>query len=213
VALTRSAPPGDVRLDLAAEVQNRLNQLDLILEKLAAELRVFRGNPEEIDRMLTFGSENVERLRSGQISQDEFVRGTSRPPMTREEGREWKKAADSIGLFTETFYFIAWRLIEALNQNQPQLRFPELERVKGRHVLVVRNHLLQHPEKFGLNLKQGVVITDDGPVLRSQEIVFRADGSVASSDDTVDVGLYVAADELRAELEAKFAKAASLLAA
>lgn len=117
------------------------------------------------------------------------------------------EAWESIGLFTEAFYFFAWRLIEVLNGNGPY-RFPYLERLRANGVRVVRNHLLQHPEKQGQNFTQGFVITSVGPVLRSREaIIDGATGKARPSGDTVDQGLHVAAIELRDEMQLKFDKA------
>jgi hypothetical protein len=81
------------------------------------------------------------------MSIEEWVAGTGPKQRSLEELQHEADAWESIGLFTESFYLFAWRLIEVLNGNA-EYRFPNLERIRTTGgVGFVRNHFIQHPEK------------------------------------------------------------------
>lgn len=193
-ALVTIVAEDDVRLNLDAEVRTRLRQLDLILRKLADELKIVTPTPEEVQRSNDFVAQHHATFERGEMSIDEWVAGTSLRQRSREELQREMDAWESIGLYTEAFYFFAWRLIEVLN-GHGEYRFPSLERMRTTGgVGFVRNELIQHPEKKEKNFIQGLMITSSGPVLRSREAILDgATGEVRSSDDTKDPGLYVTA--------------------
>src|SRR5436305_7305856 len=96
----------DVRRNLAAEVQNRLRQLDLMLRHLRDAIEVFTPNPYEIAQA---GHETRERitldqlLAYGEITYFEDLKRihemvTSEPPRVG-----WIDAWDDIAIFTEAF--------------------------------------------------------------------------------------------------------------
>jgi hypothetical protein len=76
-----------------------------------------------------------------------------------------------VRLFTEAFYFFAWRLVEILTSKAfPFNGFTKLKQnVKG--IQNVRNHLIEHPEKGSKNFRQSFGITSDGPVLKNTMVV------------------------------------------
>lgn len=105
-------------------------------------------------------------------------------------------------LFTEAFYFFAWRLVEALTP-RGKLTFPGIKEPNARGVRIVRNLLIQHPEKpkHGGNFRQHLTITDAGPVLKSSVMVIRtATGRIDPNHDSLDRGLFANAQELHGEL-------------
>lgn len=189
----------DEKHNLHAEVRTRLKQLDIILDNPSAALAIVRPAPSEIERANAWFQENYSAFRHGKISWDAWIAGTS---VSRDvDPRRYVDAWESVGLFVEAFYFFAWRLIEVWNR-EGQYAFPELAPVRALGVTIVRNHLLEHPERHGQNFTQGLVVTDAGPVLRSSGVVLKgATGEVLPADDTVDEGLYVTATRLRDELE------------
>ena len=189
-----------------------MRQLDLILRKLTDEITVITPTSQEIERSNEFIKRHYATFERGEMSIDEWVAGTGLRQRSREELQCESDAWESIGLFTEAFYFFGWRLIEVLN-GHGEYRFPNLERMQtAEGVGSVRNHLIQHPEKKEKNFAQGLVVTNSGPVLRSREaIIDGATGEVRPSDDTRDRGLYVTAAKLRDEMQRKFEKAVAAI--
>jgi hypothetical protein len=192
----------DPRHDLSAEVRERLTQLDLVLEHLSRALALVAIDPERAKRDAEWFTKAQPRLARGEITEEEFAAGLSRTSRTPEESRGYVHAWGEVRLFTEIFYFVAWRLREIFNNRKPEA-FSNLRQIKARGIRDVRNLLIQHPEhgKPVPNYRQWLVVTDDGPVLKSSEVLVRG-GSVSATDESVDRGLYVNADELRREMEA-----------
>jgi hypothetical protein len=90
-------------------------------------------------------------------------------------------------LLTEMFYFVAWRLVEVLNRSGP-LQFPRLGPIEAHGVRVVRNELIEHPEKTSEEFRRGVSIRDVGPTLKPY------------SENRIDRGLFINAQELHDQL-------------
>lgn len=199
----------DPRHDLSAEVRERLTQLDLVLEHLSRALALVAIDPERAKRDTEWFTKNQPRLARGEISEEEFAAGLSRTSRTPEESRGYVHAWDEVRLFTEIFYFVAWRLREVLNNRKPEA-FPNLRQIKARGIRDVRNLLIQHPEHGQPvpNYRQWLVVTGDGPVLKSSEVLVRGD-RVSAPEESVDRGLNVNADELRREIEACLTEALS----
>jgi hypothetical protein len=195
-----SWPSDDVRHNLGGEVRDRLRQLDRILTHLHAAIRAVTPDPEELRQKMEWALANRHRVANGEITHEEFILGslTATPePSTLVDS--W----DDVSIFTEAFYFCAWRMIKVLNGGGPY-SFPGLGKVKAPEITIVRNHLLQHPEKFkdrqGFTL--GLVILSSGPVLRSVGGVARSDTEqIDPLPDSKDQGLFIAAEKLRDELE------------
>jgi len=194
----------DPRHDLSAEVRERLTQLDLVLEHLSRAVALVAVDPERTKRDAEWFRKAQPRLARGEITEEEFAAGLSRTSRTPEESRGYVHAWNEVRLFTEIFYFVAWRLREVLNNREPEA-FRNLRRIKARGIRDVRNLLIQHPEhgRPMPNYRQWLVVTDDGPVLKSSEVLVRA-GSVSATDESVDRGLYVNANELQHEIETCF---------
>ena len=142
------------------------------------------------------------KLEAGEITFDEYLGGfpsTQNPP-SRDALLAAARAAQEIELFTETFYFVAWRLREVLNR-RGTFAFPGLGQVEARGVLDVRNHLIEHPEQVSKNFARHLVITSAGPVLKSSSIVVRtSSGNIDPADESMDRGLFVNAQELHDQL-------------
>jgi hypothetical protein len=191
----------DPRHDLSAEVRERLTQLDLVLEHLRRALALVAIDPERAKRDAEWFAKAQPRLARGEITQEEFAAGLSQTSRTSEESRGYVHAWGEVRLFTEIFYFVAWRLREVLNNRKPEA-FSNLGRIKAKGIRDVRNLLIQHPEhgKPLPNYRQWLTVTDDGPVLKSSVVLVRGD-SVSAPEESIDRGLYVNADELRKEME------------
>ena len=190
----------DPRHDLSAEVRDRLAQLDIVLEYLKTALAVFAGDPTETRRQLKWMMEAKSRLDAGQITEEEYLAGVSCPKSPEELGA-FVRAGAEIRLFTETFYFVAWRLREVLRRGGT-LAFPGFSNFDALGVRSVRNQLMEHPERSdSRNFRQHLVVTDAGPVLKSSTMVIRAATGRAEPDsDSVDRGLFVTAQEFHDEL-------------
>jgi len=198
----------DVRHDRAAEVRTRLEQLDLILKYLLAAIDVVTPEPRELKRIHVWAQENYAAHVRGEISVEQWIEGTSLP--SHVEPPDYISAWESITFFTESFYFFAWRLMEALNikDRDNLLRFPKLNPIKAQSVRRVRNELLQHPERYSQNFKQHLTLTGHGPILRTAEVAIKsATGEVIPTVNSVDKGLYVTAKEFRGELQEAFDRA------
>jgi hypothetical protein len=204
--ITPSWPEDDVRRSLDGEVRARLRQLDLILRHLHDAIRAASPDPVEAQQKLAWSLANRERLANGEITQEEFIQGSS--PTTPDPATlidSW----DDVSIFTEAFYHWAWRLIQVLTgEAGGRYKFPGgLGRVNVPVIKAVRNYLIQHPEKVSgdQNFTLGLVVTSSGPVLRSLGGVLKGDSErMEPLPDSVDQGLFVAAEQLRDELQRRF---------
>lgn len=198
----------DPRKGLSAEATRRLEQLDLILEKLKQALTL---SPEEEKRR----KDETERFLKtqklfarGEITKEEFEAGLSHK--SPEDIQAFVQRTNDVWLFTETFYCIAWRLREVLNIRKPP--FPNLQEIVGLGIRNVRNLLIEHPEdqKDKANYEQTMIVTNDGPVLKSLEIRIDArTGQSSAAKESVDRGLHINAQEFRDEMERALRKALS----
>ena len=91
-------------------------------------------------------------------------------------------------LFTDAFYWIAWRLRDVVR------RLPNLKNFDAVGIRTVRNHLVEHPEK---NLS--VTPVRDFVLSRTEGVILRPD-IVRNQDDPIDEGLVANATELRDRL-------------
>lgn len=171
-----SWPGDDVRHNLGGEVRDRLRQLDRILKHLHAAIGAVSPDPVEAREKMEWALANRHRVAAGEMTQEEFIAGslTTTPDPSTLVG-SW----GDISIFTEAFYFCAWRMIEVLNGGGPY-SFPSLRKVTAPAITIVRNHLLQHPEKVkdGQGFTLGpchLVILSSGPVLRSLGGVTRSE--------------------------------------
>jgi hypothetical protein len=197
---TPSWESNDPRHDLSAEVRERLVQLDILLEYVRAALTAFFGDPAEARRDMEKLIEAKARLDAGEITQEDYFAGVSRPK-SQEELRAFARAADEVRLFTETFYFVAWRLSEILSR-KGSLAFSGFRNFDAPGVRNVRNKLIEHPERPDSgNFLQHIVVTDAGPVLKSSSMVLHsATGRTEPESESVDRGLFINAQELHDEL-------------
>jgi hypothetical protein len=203
-----SWPESDVRHNLGGEVRDRLRRIDLILRHLREAISAVTPDPVEDQKWMESFLANLVGATRGEITQEEFDQASVRP--VRDPSAlidSW----DDIWIFTETFYFSAWRLLEILNRSKPYA-FPGLGRVNARAITIVRNHLIEHPGKTGdpRDFTLSLVILSSGPALRSSSAVLRLDSMrIDPSPDGKDHGLFVAAEELRDEVERRFSRAIS----
>jgi hypothetical protein len=197
----------DVRHGLGAEVRNRLRQIDRILRHIHEAIDMVTPDPVENQKWMEHLLANWAALARGEITQGEFEQKSAIPAR---DAAALVDSWDDIWIFTEIFYFYAWRVVEILNDRGPR-EFPSLDNVKARAINVARNQLIQHPEhaKSGSqDLNQGLFLTSSGPVLRSLNAVLRLDVvRLDPSPDSKDQGLFAAAEELRDELERRFSAA------
>jgi hypothetical protein len=189
--------PHDARHQLSAEVKNRLGQLDLILEYLKAALAVIEGNPTENAGLAKKIIKAAQLFRSKKITEDQytaFVTGLN--PKSSEQVQKELRAWQEVTLFTESFYFFAWRVREVLRAKEP-FGFMKL---KAHGIRDVRNRLLEHPEKHEKNFDQSLIVTTNGPALKTTTFVVRAGGRSEPANESVDRGLFVNAREFHDEL-------------
>ncbi len=148
--------------DLAAEVKERLQQLQWLLERIAAveeqhdeSLRLFR-----IDR-----SKQVQSLKAGKKSNVAVVTGPA--PSFDAWITLTAEACLEIRLMTEAFYYFAARVRTILRHRSTPM--PYLSSFECAGVRNVRNHLIEHPE--GANSQVFVQSftfgNPEGPVLKS----------------------------------------------
>jgi hypothetical protein len=120
----------DPRHDLSSEVRERLTQLDLILEHVKRSL-ASTIDPEWAKRIEWF-KQAQPRLVRGEITAEEYEAGLTPAPRTPEEDRAYLRAWSEVRLFTEIFYFVAWRLRQAFNSRE--LRFPNLRDLEAKGI-------------------------------------------------------------------------------
>jgi hypothetical protein len=180
----------DLRHGLSAEVRERLEQLDLILGKLRDAIVAVQGDPQESQRYMEEALHDMQLLRAGAIDGDDFDRRriAASPPGGPEYVRQWQE----VHLYTEMFYFVAWRLVQVLRRGG-DFEFPHLHKIGATSVSLVRNQLLEHPEHAGTggHFEQHLVVTDDGPVLKTNAAVFRiGTGRMEPSQESKDKSLF-----------------------
>jgi hypothetical protein len=198
----------DQRQDRSAEVRERLVQIDIVLDYLKTALGRFFGDPAKAQRKLKWMIEAKARLDAGEITSEQYYAELSTPE-SPEQLRTLVRASDEVRLFTEMFYFVAWRLKEAFTTGGPS-KFHGFDNFNPRGVNFVRNHLLEHPDRFGGNFRQHVVITHAGPVLKSSTMVIRTEtGRTEPDSESVDRGLFVNAQEFHEELLGRLRSALS----
>lgn len=186
---------------LSAEVLVRLRQLDLVLEYCGAALAAIEGDPGKRSRGIAWIRGAQPKLARGEISKEEYLEGLPKPSLA--EARAVARAFEEVQLFTEMFYVVAWRLVEILNGPRPR-KFLGISRIEAKGVRDARNLLIEHPEhrKGAADFSQRLVVTDDGPVLKSSGVIIRGPTPrVEASADSLDRGLFVNATELLQELE------------
>jgi hypothetical protein len=185
-------PPPDIRADLAAEVENRLEQLDLLLDFLDRAIAATRSDPETSRRETEEFLREATRYQRGELTEEEYRAFIMSRPMQVVPRRVWSE----IRLFTEAFYFFAWRIHEILDAVGPRA-LPGIGRFSASGIRTVRNLLLEHPEHGDEPLYiQSLVVTDDGPVLKTTSFMIKSNRSVADPE-SVDRGLFRNAEEFR----------------
>lgn len=194
---------------MSAEVRERLGQLDIVLEHLRSAIASVQGDPVETQRFMEETLQNKALVDSGQITPEEFMR--RQVATSPERGKEWLRGWDEVKLFTEMFYFIAWRLVRVVTARRA-FSFPGIHGIRAKGVTRVRNQLLEHPEHRGEKGKyqQWLTLTSDRPVLKSNTMIIRSDsGRVDPDEGSLDRGLFVNAVELHDELVATLKAAES----
>jgi hypothetical protein len=197
----------DPRRELSSEVQNRLLQLDIVLDYLNRALRLISGDPVDERRKANLFMQGATKFRTGEMTQGKYTELlTALNAKSPEEQKQIVRAWDEVALFTEAFYFFAWRLVEVLT-GSGAFAFDGFSKLEARGIRIVRNHLLQHPEKYKKNFQQSLVVTSNGPVLKTMTVVVRSDtGKVEPEDESVDRGLFVNALELHDEIKERIRK-------
>jgi len=196
----------DPRHSLSAEVGERLTQLDLILDHLKSALAVVAIDPERAKHDSEWVRKAQPRFARGEITEEEYFAGFSPPQV---DGQSCLRAWREVRLFTEIFYFVAWRLLQVLNMRRP-VSFPNLREIKATGIRNVRNHLIEHPEnaKAAANYQQALIVTDDGPVLKTTEVLISGSPQrVSATSEGVDRGLYINAEEFRSKMEQRVSEA------
>jgi hypothetical protein len=161
--------PGDVQ-ELAAEMRNRLIQLDIVLEHISRAERDFPADVLAI------------------------MRGESRPSR-----QDTLRLIVEPQLFLEMFYFVAWRMVVAIAKAPPVMFPPKGTKLNVPGITHVRNKLIEHPEQPGGIFKQSIVGTHAGPVLKGSAVVIRtATGKVEPVSG--EQGLFDHVRELHDEL-------------
>jgi hypothetical protein len=184
-----------------------LEQLDLVLAHLHRALKLVGTSPEEPRQKVAWVRKALPLLQSGAITEEEYFAGFGQK--SQQELQQYVHAWREVYLFTQVFYFVAWRLREIFNASTAH-GFPGVKKLSAKGIRDVRNLLIQHPEnrKPTPNYAQSLIVTDDGPVLKTSEVLIRGTtGRVTPTESSLDRGLFVNAEELRAELEAVLTEA------
>jgi hypothetical protein len=103
---------GDPRLDLAAEIFERLVQLDFILEKVEGFIAESRSDPEEFQARLARAKKTADPYTAGEITREEFELESeaNSPSISIGAIEASRRQGTELRLFTESFYCMAWRV-------------------------------------------------------------------------------------------------------
>lgn len=146
-------------------------------------------------------------LGSGEMSDAEYFAGLKTEPRNP---AAYIRAWNEVRLLTECFYLIAWRVRVILGMSV----FAGLA-VDSAGLRQVRNLLIEHPEhgRPEPNYEQSLVVTDDGPVLKSSAwVVHPALGRTSAKPESTDKGLFRNAEAFRNEIENQLRKALGAVA-
>lgn len=198
-AVSQAWAPDDPRHGLGSEATVRLEQLDIILENLERALESVQPDSVEAARNREWLAHALPSLQAGEMTPEDYLSGFAMPVPSPTSGAKLIRGWAEVQLFTETFYMVAWRLMEVINGKRPR-DFPGLGSVPAIGITIVRNHLIQHPEKHGHDYRQSLVVTSCGPVLKATAVRFHESGDTGPTDESVDRGLYVNARQLHDEL-------------
>src|SRR2546422_4107921 len=130
----------NIRRNQAAEVRERLEQLDYILSRVRA---CEHDATHAMDRSQLAFREHVERVRREGLD-FEAVAASPTAKITEEEARRALSAEREMKLMTEAFYYFAGRVRSILRHKSVPL--PGLEGFESEGVRNVRNKLIEHPE-------------------------------------------------------------------
>ena len=205
--------PDDPRRELGLEVVERFFQLDIVLEYLNRALTIFSGDSILARRKDEFITQAFPELRTGEMTKEKFKKLTdiqwALDVNFPDHQRGNVRASEEIRLFTEAFYFFAWRLVEILTSRA--FPFDGLSKLKVKGIRIVRNHLLQHPEKHGQNFRQSFSITSNGPIMKTVGPVIRLlPDKIETEYEGPDRGLFVNAQELYDEIKERIRKSLGL---
>ena len=177
--------------DLAAEVSERLNQLEYLV-----------AHARELEEILTGPIKRIQAEYRGRL-EDAKARGIDPqnvpPPqvsafMTPQIIQRDQRIQFELRLFTEAFYYFAGR-IRTIFHNKA-FPMPGMTRFDCRGVTIVRNKLLEHSEgrDAQVSMQSFACGGPQGPVLKAMRYT-------GQEDIFPDKGLYVNAAEFVAELE------------
>lgn len=182
VASPTTAQQPSFNVDLAAEVQERLRQLDLIVAKVrsleeagAAHQRQFAAKLWTHGEIPESVGVSAPREMSAEITSLLTANRTHMVDSTRE-----------IRLLTEAFYYFAFRVSQILTHHSKPL--PGLSTFECVEMRDVRNHLIEHPERNSKLYAQSFVYGQvAGPALKTGDL-----GKIG--EHFRDAGLYVNAN-------------------
>jgi len=144
-----SWPNDDVRHNLGGEVRDRLRHLDLIMRHLRTAIDNVTPDPAELQKVMENFLVQRERFARGELARAEYIERVA--PTTIPDPQALRDAYDDISIYTEAFYFCAWRMVEVLRGAGPY-SFPGVGKIRASAITIVRNHLIQHPEKVKAEL-------------------------------------------------------------
>lgn len=189
VQAARKANASTIHFELAVEAVERLRQLDLLLTRIVS-----------IQRHVSTGQTLLVR---------DFllpVEGTDGNSKTADEGQVIAGAFFHARLYTETFYYLAFRFRQILttqNKVTGNYPLPDLRNFEAAGIRDVRNHLLEHPEG-----RTSQVFSQDHSLGGSDGPKLKIDATGAAH---VDSGLFVNAAEFKQCLEAVLTRALAQL--
>lgn len=163
---TRHTFNNDQRL-MANEAERRLRDVELLAIRIHGQTKsiVERRVESLVTRIIESPGEHTDMLRilktNGKVRISSLADGWFHTGEDSFDGKE-EKEFQMIRLDAELFYYLAHRLITCLQY------LPGLKNLKCREVAIVRNQLLEHPEKgqSGILLSSFKFGSDTGPVIK-----------------------------------------------
>jgi hypothetical protein len=178
--------------ELGVEAHERLQQLDFILDRVRD---LEQTSKNALERPQAHLKAHIQRLKEQKID-FESVPAPENSKITREEFEAHNRAEFEMKLLTESFYYLAGRLRTIIKHKSAPL--PGLQSFETAGVRNVRNKLLEHAES-----KDSQVLIQSfghggecGPVIKAMRYSDQ-------KDVFPDRGLYINAQELKDNLEAK----------
>lgn len=172
--------------NLIVEAEDKLSQLNWLISKIK---RIEKKSLSFFEKSTKPLHDHLEKCKRENLDPTKIPFDNSNTPTQNELERELKRSFKS-QMFSEAFYYFAWRLLVILKN------LDGLKNIECEGILIVRNKLIEHSERKDskITIRSFASGGSNGPVIKGVRYSHQ-------KDTYKDKGLYINAKELRVKLE------------